>query len=354
MTKLSTIRLTVPFRVTLMNPIKIATMDDVRAAESAVRQHVSPTPLVRSYALERTLGLPARRQVWLKDYGWSPSGSFKVMGALGWMSVNEHKIGDRPVAASSSGNFASGLSFACGRYGKRAIILMPDTAPRIKFELTRSFGAEVRTYDISRDHLTGDRERMIREIATDENAVLASPYDDNAVIAGNGVGGLEIAQTLRDAGRMASTLACPVSGGGLLAGLSLSLSDAFAGINIVAVEPQGADDFHRSLSTGTRTSLDKPTSICDGLLSYDVGHHNWPILKRCVGSCALLTDDETTDAMRWIYDHHGIRTEPSGAIAVAALLQGRVDLSGDGDIVAIISGRNIDESTFREFLNLGT
>ena len=99
--------------------VRLVTIDDVRAAERLIRDHVSPAPLIRSYALEQRLGLPAGRRVWLKDYGWTPSGSFKLLGGLNWMANNLERIGNRPVAAHSSGNFASGIAFAGMRFGKR-------------------------------------------------------------------------------------------------------------------------------------------------------------------------------------------------------------------------------------------
>ncbi len=123
--------------------ILTATVHDVHNAEAVIREHVSTAPLIRSQALEKELGLPSNRRVWLKDYGWTPTGSFKLLGALNWMANNLEQIGSRPVAAHSSGNFASGIAFAGMRYGKRVIIVMPDSAPRVKFELTRSFGAEI-------------------------------------------------------------------------------------------------------------------------------------------------------------------------------------------------------------------
>lgn len=330
--------------------IRIATIADVQAAEKVIRQHVSPAPLIRSYALERELKLNPGRRVWLKDYGWTPAGSFKLLGALNWMANSLERIGDRPVAAHSSGNFASGIAFAGMRYQKRVIVVMPDTAPRVKFERTRSFGAEVRTYDISRDHETGERDRLTRQIAEQEQAVQASPYDDPFVIAGNGVGGLEIARELQQAGRTISHFFCGVSGGGLMAGHALAVADAFPQAQILGVEPAEADDFRRSLAAGSRVRLDRPTSICDGLLSYDVGEHNWPILQKLVRRSLPMPDAATQQAMRWLYDQHGLRTEPSGAITVAALLSGEADLSGDGDIVAVVSGRNVDESAFRNWI----
>lgn len=331
-------------------PLRIPTIDDVRAAEPILRQHISPVPLIRSYRLERELGLPASRRVWIKDFGWTPVGSFKLMGALNWMQHNQDRIGDRPVAAHSSGNFASGISYAGMRYGKRVIIVMPDTAAQRKFELTRSFGAEIRTYDISQDHVTGERDRLTRQIAEEENAVQASPYDDEYVIAGNGVGGLEVVQKLQRIGRTVSHYFCQVSGGGLMAGHALAIADGCPNAQIIGVEPENADDFRRSLESGERVRLDRPASICDGLLSYDVGEHNWPILQKYVGSSLAIPDADTQQAMRWLYEHHGLRTEPSGAIATAAAMSGRVSFDGEGDVVIVLSGRNVDEEPFRQWI----
>lgn len=332
-------------------PDAIATIDDVRAARQIIRQHISPAPLIRSYALERELGLSSGRRVWLKDYGWTPVGSFKLLGALNWVANNLDRIGDRPIAAHSSGNFASGIAFASSRYQKRAIIVMPDNAPRTKFELTQSFGAEIRTYDISRDHETGERDRLTREITEQEGGLQASPYDDNHVIAGNGVGGLEIVDELQRDDRRVAQFICPVSGGGLMAGHALAMAAGYPQAAIIGVEPDTAADFRESLAADQRVRIDRPTSICDGLLSYDVGKHNWPILRQHVTASVTVPDANTCQAMKWLYQHHGLRTEPSGAIATAALLTGEVKPDGDGDIILIISGRNVDEDQFHQWIS---
>ena len=331
-------------------PTSIATVEDVREAERVIRKHISPAPLVRSYALEKELGLPASRRVWLKDYGWTPVGSFKLMGALNWVANNLDRIGDRPVAAHSSGNFASGISFAGMRYEKRVIVVMPDSAPQAKFDLTRSFGAEIRTYDIARDPETGERDRLTHEIAEQEGGIQASPYDDNHVIAGNGVGGLEIVDELTRQQRSISQFVCQVSGGGLMAGHALAIADGFPEATIVGVEPDTADDFCQSLETGQRVRIERPYGICDGLLSYDVGEHNWPILQRYVSVAVTVPDLQTRQAMKWLHNKHGLRTEPSGAITTAAILAGKVKLDGDGDVVIVLSGRNVDESQFRNWI----
>jgi threo-3-hydroxy-L-aspartate ammonia-lyase len=332
-----------------MSP-SLPTIDDVQTAAGVIHEYVSPGPLVRSYRLERELGLPPGRRVWLKDYGWTPVGSFKLLGALNWMSRNLPRIGQRPVAAHSSGNFAAGIAFAGHTFGKRVIIVMPDTAAQVKVNLVRSFGAEIRTYNIARDHETGERDRLTREIAEQENAVQASPYDDPDVIAGNGVGGAEIVAELGREGRGLSQFLCQVSGGGLMAGHALAIADGFPQARIVGVEPEQADDFRRSLAAGERVRLPRPASICDGLLSYDVGEHNWPILRQHVAESVAVADRDTQQAMRWLYDHHGLRTEPSGAITTAALLTGQVRPEGYGDLVIVLSGRNADEEAFRKWI----
>jgi threo-3-hydroxy-L-aspartate ammonia-lyase len=332
-----------------MNSPQIATIDDVRTAQAVLAQHFSPAPLIRSYPMEQALGLPENRRVWIKDYGWTPVGSFKLMGALNWMANHLAQIGDRPVAAHSSGNFASGLSFAGMRYGKRVIIVMPESAPQIKFNRTRSFGAEIRTYDIATDHQTGIRDQLTRQIAEVEHAVQASPYDDPHVIAGNGVGGLEIVQELQRLDRKVSHFVCAVSGGGLMAGHALAIADGFPAAQIIGVEPAGADDFCQSLSAGQRTRIERPASICDGLLSYSVGEHNWPILQRHISGAVSVSETETKQAMKWYDEQHGLRTEPSGAITAGAVLNQKIYLDGDGDIVLVLSGRNVDEPQFRKW-----
>ncbi|TWU06502.1 threonine ammonia-lyase [Stieleria varia] len=332
--------------------IQISDITDVRSAEAIVHQHLDRTPLIRSYPMEKELGLPPTRKVWLKDYGWTPVGSYKVYGALNWVARNHERIADRPIAAHSSGNFASGIAFAGKQYGKKVIIVMPENAPKVKFGLTESFGAEIRTYDIATDHKTGVRDRITREISEQENAIQASPYDDPHVIAGHGVGGLEIVEDLRQHGRRLSTFVCQVSGGGLMAGHAIAIADAFPGANIIGVEPDSADDFAQSMRAGERIRIEHPKSICDGLLSYDVGEHNWPILQRHVSNVSVVPDDDTRRGMKWLYHHHGLRCEPSGAIALAALLTGKIDPEGDGDVVVVISGRNVDEAPFRDWISI--
>lgn len=337
-----------------MDTLQALSISDVEAARPIIRRYLAPAPLIRSHALERVLGLAPDRRVWLKDYGWTPVGSFKVMGALYWMHCHAERIGSSPVVAHSSGNFASGLAYAGKQYGKRVIVVMPTTAPRVKVNLTRSFGAEIRTFDLATDHLTGQRDRLTREINEQEQAVPAHPYDDPAVICGNAVGGLEIAAALAAEGRQLSHFFSAVSGGGLMAGHALALAHHYPMAQIIGVEPAGADDFRQSLQASLRTRIEHPQSICDGLLSYDVGEYNWPILQKTVSSVVTPSDLEVKQAMAWLYQQHGLRVEPSGAITIAALLRREISIDGHGDIVLLISGRNVDEVLFGQCLQEAT
>ena len=135
-----------------------------------------------------------------------------------------------------------------------------------------------------------------------------------------------------------------------MAGHALAIADGFPEAKIIGIEPAGADDFRQSLEAGRRIRVERPVSICDGLLSYDVGEQNWPIMQKLVSSVLAVPDETTREAMRWLYDRHGLRTEPLGAIATAAVLSGTADLDGDGDLVIVLSGRNVDESQFRKWI----
>lgn len=333
-----------------MADARVPTVDDVRAAEAAIRPFLDPAPLIRAYRLEQALQFPASRRIWLKDYGSTPVGSFKVYGALNWMARRRDDIGGRAVTAHSSGNFAAGIAYAGMCHATRVIIVMPDTAPQVKFALTASFGAEIHTYDIASDHRTGQRDALTAAIAAREQALQASPYDDPWVIAGNGVGGLEIGAELTRLGRRIGRLYCAVSGGGLMAGHALAIHRLAPDAEIVGVEPAGADDFARSLRADRRERLERPTSICDGLLSYDVGACNWPILRQHVGRSLTIDDAATCRAMAWLYQHHGLKSEPSGAIALAAALHDLPADPGHDDVVIVVSGRNADEARFREWI----
>ncbi len=268
------------------------------------------------------------------------------------MHRNSDRIGDRPVVAHSSGNFASGLAYAGSRYGKKVIVVMPDNAPKRKFELTESLGAEIRQYDLDTDHKTGIRDRMVAEMVERDGGIEAHPYDDSDVIAGNGVGGYEIVESLQQAQRGLSHFFCAISGGGLMAGHAIAIANGFPIAALIGVEPSGANDFQQSLVAGQRIRIERPNSICDGLLSYDVGVRNWPILKRHVREDIAVSDQQTRQAMRWLYQNHGLRTEPSGAITTAAALSGQVDFAGEGDVVIALSGRNVDEEDFQAWMNI--
>jgi threo-3-hydroxy-L-aspartate ammonia-lyase len=137
-----------------------------------------------------------------------------------------------------------------------------------------------------------------------------------------------------------------------MAGHALAIGEAFPDATIVGVEPDTAADFQQSLESGKRVRVDRPSGICDGLLSYDVGECNWPILRQHVTQAVVVPDLDTRQAMKWLYEKHGLRTEPSGAITTAAALTGKVPLDGEGDVVIVLSGRNVDDDQFHRWINI--
>jgi threonine dehydratase len=219
------------------------------------------------------------------------TGSFKFRGAFNAISQSDASA----VVAYSSGNHAQGVAAAARLLGKRATIVMPSDAPRIKMENTKAYGAEVVTYDRHRD----DREAIGEAIARDTRAELIKPYDDRRVMAGQGTVGLEIAQQAAEQGVTLDAVLVCCGGGGLVAGTSTALAALVPGIELYAVEPQYFDDTTRSLALDERVGNDPgPSSICDALLAPKPGELTFAVNRQLLKGGIAVTDEEVRDAMR--------------------------------------------------------
>jgi threonine dehydratase len=219
---------------------------------------------------------------------------------------------------------------------------MPSDAPRVKVDATRGYGAEVSFYDRARD----DREAIAASIAAERGAVIVPAFDDPHVIAGQGVAGLEIATQAEARGARLDLLLAPVGGGGLMAGVSLAMKALSPDTAIYGVEPAGFDDTRLSLEAGERVGAPPaPRSLCDALESPMPGRITFPILRNALSGVFAVTDGEVADAMRLAFSMLKLVVEPGGAVALAALIAGRLAL--DGRTVAIIlSGGNVDQELF--------
>jgi threonine dehydratase len=318
-------------------------MTDIREIEAAAeRLHgvAIRTPLLENAALNEA----ADGRVLLKPECLQRTGSFKIRGAYNLLSQLSPQQAQRGVVAWSSGNHAQGVACAADLLGIHAAIVMPEDAPAAKLENTRLLGGEVITYD----RYTGDREAIARELATERGAELVPSYDHAHIIAGQGTVGLEIAAQCTELGVVPDQVLICCGGGGLTAGSALALSSRIPGVHIHTVEPDTFDDTARSLELGERVRVDDSArSICDALQSPMPGELTFPVVQELTGPGLSVSDDEVRDAMRFAFRHLKLVIEPGGAVALAAVLSGKLDTAGKISVV-VVSGGNVDVGLFAE------
>ena len=315
---------------------------DVEAAAGRLAGHAVATPLLSSPALDRRVG----GRVLLKAETLQRTGSFKFRGAYNRISQIPEDARPAGVVAYSSGNHAQGVAAAAALLGVPATIVMPEDAPAIKLANTRGYGAEVVLYD----RFTEVREEICAEIAARRGATIVRPFDDPAIIAGQGTCGLEIARQAAalDAELDAVLICC--GGGGLTAGCALALAELSPRTAIYTVEPEAFDDTARSLAAGARVANDPAAhSFCDALLAPTPGELTFAINRRLVTGGLSVGDAEVAAAMAYAFRTLKLVVEPGGAVALAALLSGRLDARGK-TVALTLSGANVDPQTYREVL----
>ncbi len=316
-------------------------MIDVSNVEAAARrlQGIAlRTPLIENTALNERAG----GRVLLKPECLQRTGSFKIRGAYNLLSQLTPAQAKRGVVAWSSGNHAQGVACAAGLLGIHAAIVMPEDAPAAKLDNTRRLGGEVIAYD----RYTGDREAIAREIAATRGAELVPSYDHEHIIAGQGTVGLEIAEQSLELDVLPDQVLICCGGGGLSAGSAVALRDRLPKVNIHTVEPDAFDDTARSLEAQRRLSVDESArSICDALQAHMPGQLTFPINQKLAGPGLTVSDDEVRDAMRFAFQHLKLVIEPGGAVALAAVLCGKID-TAEKITAVVISGGNVDIDLF--------
>jgi threo-3-hydroxy-L-aspartate ammonia-lyase len=306
------------------------TLDDVRAAAARLHGHIHRTPVVASASLDDATGF----RIFLKCENLQRAGAFKIRGALNKLLTLTDADRARGVVAFSSGNHAQGVALAARMVGTSAVICMPTDAPALKLEATRGYGAEIVLYDRMKD----DREALGRRIAAETGRVLVPPFDDYAIMAGQGTAALELLEDVPDL----DALVTPVGGGGLLAGCSTAARGLAPGVRIIGVEADTANDTYLSFQRGERVTIPPPTTIADGIRLTSPGALTFPILQARVDEIALVSDDEIAHAVRFMALRVRVVVEPTGAVPVAAALSGRLNLSEGARVGVILSGGNID------------
>jgi threonine dehydratase len=318
--------------------LRLPTAADVDAAAERLAGVALRTPLISSPALDALTG----GRVFLKAETLQRTGSFKFRGAYNKLSSLAPDMRRCGVVAFSSGNHAQGVAAAAKLLDMPAVIVMPHDAPRRKRERTAALGAEVVLYDRERE----DREAISRRIAAARGAVLVPPYDDLFVIAGQGTTGREIAE---DVARLGLTLDCVIvnaSGGGLTAGIALAVKARAPGAHIYTAEPEGFDDHARSFRSGRRERNAVLTgSMCDALMSQMPGELTFEVNRALVADGVTATEAEVARAVGFAFHELKLVVEPGGAVALAALLAGKLDIA-DKTAVVVLSGGNIDPELF--------
>jgi len=325
---------------TLKNPP--VTAADIDAAARVLAPYAVRTPLLSSPALDERLGA----KVFFKPEMLQRTGSFKFRGAFNKLSSIPQAARNGGVVAFSSGNHAQGVAAAARILGMRATIVMPADAPASKRERTKGYGAEVVLYDRDRE----DREAIARDIAGQRGATLVPPYDDPKIIAGQGTVGREIAEDLAAANSSPDIVIAPASGGGLIAGIATAVKARFPQAAVMCAEPEGFDDHARSLRAGHREAHDaKGRTICDALMALIPGEITFAINGRLLAQGIVASDAEVGTAMAFAFRELKLVAEPGGAVALAALLAGRIEARGK-TIVIVLSGGNVDADLFAKLI----
>jgi threonine dehydratase len=324
---------------------RIPTIEDVRAAAARIAPYAVRTPLLESPFLNEKLGA----RVLLKAEVLQRTGSFKFRGAYNCISQIDRAAFPGGVVACSSGNHAQGVAEAARLCGMPAVIVMPADAPAIKAARTKRSGAEIVFYD----RFTEDRDAIAAKLAKERTAQFVAPFDNPHVIAGQGTVGLEIAEQAKLAGADLEAVLVPCSGGGLSSGVALAVRDAMPDCHAYTVEPEGFDDFARSLESGKRERNDPGArSICDALLMTHPGEITFALGRETLAGGLAVSDDEARAAVAFAFNELKLVVEPGGAVALAALLSGKYKPSGR-PVAVVLSGGNIDQQMLNECLARG-
>ncbi|MCX7055344.1 MAG: threonine/serine dehydratase [Proteobacteria bacterium] len=322
---------------------RIPDFDDVCAAARRLEGHARRTPLLADTPLDRLTGGRIR----LKLETLQHTGSFKFRGAwnrLVQLNATERGAG---VVAFSSGNHAQGVAEAARRLGIHATIVMPSDAPRIKLQNTRDMGAEIVEYD----RVHESREQIAATLAAERGATLVPSYDDPDIIAGQGTAGLEIAEQAAELGLTLDDVVVCCSGGGLTAGIAIAIAELAPKASVWTAEPEAYDDHRRSLAAGRRQRNEPgaPQSFCDALLAPIPGELTFAINQPLLRGGFAVSDDEVRQAIVFAARTLKLVVEPGGAVALAAVLAGKLNVS-ERTVAVTLSGGNIEDSLLAELL----
>lgn len=318
---------------------KLVTLEEIRAAEKRIAGVAVRTPLYRvsRARLRMAKAVEPEFDLYIKAESEQPIGSFKLRGAYNMMARLTPEALRLGVITYSSGNHAQGVAYAARSLSTKAVIVMPKNAPAVKKAATTALGAEI----VEVGPASSERRAKAEELAAKSGYTIIPPYDDAAIIAGQGTCGLEIVEQLPDVGLVIA----PVSGGGLLSGVATAVKLAAPHVNVWGAEPELAADAKESFETKTLAEwpADKTTrTICDGLRTQTLGTLNFEHILRYVDGVAAVTEDEIVAAIRIMLQATSLIPEPSGAVSLAAALFHAAELPKVDKVVVVLSGGNLE------------
>jgi threonine dehydratase len=306
---------------------------DIQAAAARILGHAHRTPVLRSRTLDAMLGV----SVFMKAENLQRMGAFKFRGGYNAVSALSDAQRARGVVAFSSGNHAQAVALAAQLHGCKATIVMPNDAPALKLAATRGYGAEVVVYD----RYTEDRAAIAQALVEERGAALIPPFDHLPVMAGAGTAALEL---IEDAGQLDALIVC-TGGGGFLAGSAVAAKHLLPQIRVYGAEPARGNDAQQSLRSGRIVEIGVPRTICDGQQTAAVGRHPFEVMQALVDDVLTATDPAVVEAMRFAFERMKVVLEPSGACALATLMQHRAQFAGQR-VGVTLSGGNIGIERF--------
>lgn len=300
------------------------TLEQIERAKEQIKDIAKETPIITSRQLNEQTG----KQIYLKGEHLQTTGSFKIRGATNKLKKMA-KTGVKQVVAASSGNHGQAVAYVARELGMDATIVVPEDASPVKVNAITSYGGKVIK------HGTTSTERI--EYAKTLDGTFIPPYDDLDIISGQGTIGLEIMCQVSNA----DTILVPVGGGGLLAGVLVAVKQRNPNIQVIAVEPEIANDTYLSLAAGDWKNIGETNTIADGLRTSEPGNMTFPIVQEYVDDIILVSEAEIKQAMKFSYERLKQAIEPSGAVTMAACLARKLPNRSE-HVVPIISGGNID------------
>jgi threonine dehydratase len=312
-------------------------LDDVRRARERIVAHVHRTPVMRSRTIDERLGA----RLFFKCENLQRVGAFKARGAFSRLTLLSPDERRRGVIAFSSGNHAQAVALAARELNTRATIVMPADAPATKIAATRGYGARVVLYDRARE----DRQAVARQLMVAEDIhTIVPPFDDDAVIAGQGTLALELLEEVPEL----DVIVAPCGGGGLLSGIAVAARALRPDVRLYGVEPEAGDDMRRSLAAGAPVAIALPATIADALQTLQPSPRTLAHVAALTQGILTVRDGELVRAMAVAAARLKLIVEPGGAAAFAALLAERVPDARGRRIGVVLSGGNIDLGRFAE------